>query len=44
MLDATNSTIEDIRKKILPILQRYGATRAGLFGSVVRGEQREDTS
>ncbi|VUT28166.1 MAG: Nucleotidyltransferase domain protein [Candidatus Syntrophoarchaeum sp. GoM_oil] len=33
--------IEEIKKKILPILQRYGVKRVGLFGSYVRGEQRE---
>ena len=29
--------------KILPILQRYGAKRAGLFGSCVREKMREDS-
>ncbi len=31
-------TIEGIRRNVLPILARYGVRRAGLFGSVVRGE------
>ena len=35
--------IEDIKKKILPILQRYGVKKIGLFGSSVRGEIREDS-
>lgn len=35
--------IEEIKKKILPILKKYGVTRAGIFGSVVRGEAREDS-
>ena len=35
--------IEDLKRKILPILQRYGAKRAGLFGSYVRGDMREDS-
>ena len=35
--------IDEIKKKILPILERYGVTRAGIFGSVVRGEAREDS-
>lgn len=35
--------IEDIKRKILPILQRYGVKRAGLFGSCVRGEIKEDS-
>ena len=30
--------IEIIRKKILPILKREGVSRAGIFGSVARGE------
>ena len=43
MSDTVNPTIEEIKEKILPILQRHGATRAGLFGSVARGEQRGDS-
>ena len=35
--------IEEIKQKILPILQRYGVKRVGLFGSCVRGEIREDS-
>jgi hypothetical protein len=35
--------IEEIKRKILPILRRYGTKRAGLFGSCVRGEIREDS-
>ena len=35
--------IEEIRGKILPILQQYGVKRVGLFGSCVRGEMREDS-
>ena len=30
-------TIEEIREKSVPILQRYGARRAGVFGSFARG-------
>lgn len=33
--------IEEIKRIILPILQRYGVKRAGLFGSYVRGEAKE---
>ncbi len=33
-------SIEEIREKTVPILMRYGATRAGIFGSVVRGKAR----
>ena len=35
--------IEEIKKKISPILARYGVKRAGVFGSVVRGEATEDS-
>lgn len=35
--------IDNIRKKISPILKRYGVTRAGVFGSCVRCELREDS-
>lgn len=35
--------IEEIKQKIIPILQRYGVMRAGLFGSYARGEMREDS-
>ena len=27
----------------MPILKKYGVTRAGIFGSVVRGEARKDS-
>lgn len=30
--------IQELKKKILPILKPYGVSRAGLFGSVARGE------
>ncbi|PAV05472.1 nucleotidyltransferase family protein [Methanobacterium bryantii] len=35
--------IEDVKRKILPILEQYEVKKAGLFGSVVRGELREDS-
>lgn len=35
--------IDGIRKKITPILKRYGVKRAGVFGSCVRGEMKEDS-
>ncbi len=43
MKDKTVLDIEEIRERVLPILARYGARRAGLFGSVVRGEMDEDS-
>jgi len=36
-------TITDIKNLILPILQQYGVTSAGLFGSIVRGEMTEES-
>lgn len=35
--------IEKIKKEILPILKKYGVTRAGIFGSIVRGEAKKDS-
>jgi predicted nucleotidyltransferase len=39
----TGTSIEGIKRKIIPILRRYGIKKAGLFGSSVRGELREDS-
>ncbi len=36
-------TTEEIRKKVLPILQHHRIKKAALFGSSVRGEMREDS-
>jgi len=33
--------IEEIRRKILPVLKKYDVARAAIFGSFVRGENRE---
>lgn len=35
--------IEEIKKKIIPILKRYPVKRAGVFGSVVRGEDTQES-
>ncbi len=35
--------IEEIKRKITVILQRYGTRRAALFGSYVRGEMDDDS-
>ena len=35
--------LEEIKRKILPILQCYGVKRAGLFGSCVGGKMREES-
>jgi len=36
-------TIPAIKKKILPILKKYGIKKASLFGSVVRDEQTDQS-
>ena len=35
--------LKDIKNKIIPVLKRYDVKRAAIFGSFVRGEQREDS-
>jgi len=35
--------IQDIRERVVPTLRRFGVVRAGVFGSVVRGEARPDS-
>ena len=30
--------IEEIKQKVVPILKRHGVTKAGIFGSLIRGE------
>ena len=36
-------TIEEIKLIILPILKKYNVSRAGIFGSMARGEADEDS-
>jgi len=35
--------LEEIRNKIIPVLQRHDTKRAAIFGSFVREEQKEDS-
>ena len=35
--------IEEIKKKVVPILRKYGIERAGVFGSVTRGLIKKDS-
>ncbi len=35
--------LEEIKRKITPILIRYGVKRAAVFGSVARGEGKSDS-
>ncbi len=36
-------TIEQLKIQISPILKKHGVIRAGVFGSVARGEDRPDS-
>ena len=36
-------TINEIKRKALPVLRKYDLKKAGIFGSVARGELREDS-
>lgn len=38
-----NEQIHEFEPKILEVLQRHDVLRASLFGSIVRGEMREDS-
>lgn len=35
--------IEEIKAKIVKVLKKHGVKRCGLFGSLVRGEMKEDS-
>lgn len=35
--------LQDLAQRLLPVLRRYGVVRAGIFGSVARGEARPDS-
>jgi len=35
--------IQQIKQSIVPILQRYGVTKAALFGSIVKGMMQSDS-
>jgi hypothetical protein len=43
MQQNTSVTIEQIKERILPLLKEAGVLRSSLFGSVVRGEQTEES-
>ena len=38
-----NKEIEEIKSKILPVLKKNKVTKAGIFGSYSRGEQKKDS-
>ncbi|MEA2004399.1 MAG: nucleotidyltransferase family protein [archaeon] len=35
--------IEEVKDKIIKVLKKHGVKRSGLFGSIVRGEIKEDS-
>lgn len=37
------AAISDLAARLVPVLRRYGVVRAGIFGSVARGEARPDS-
>ena len=37
----TNKEIEEIKQKIIPVLKEYKVTKAGIFGSYARSEQKK---
>jgi uncharacterized protein len=39
----TNLKIEEIKEKIVPILKKHKVTKAGIFGSYARGEQKKNS-
>lgn len=41
MMRKENEEIKRIGAKIMPILKKYGVTKAGIFGSYSRGEQKK---
>ena len=41
--NSVNASVQHIRKSILPILRRYGVSKAGLFGSVVSNQMLPDS-
>jgi predicted nucleotidyltransferase len=38
-----NTNVEQIAQSILPILQRYGVSKAALFGSIVKDQMQPDS-
>ena len=35
--------IEEVQDEIIKVLKKHGVKRSGLFGSIVRGEMKEDS-
>jgi len=43
MKKSRNNEKQKLKQSIIPILKKHGVQKAALFGSFVRGEQREDS-
>ena len=43
MKDRDKKKIEKIKSTIIKVLKKYGVKKAGLFGSIVRGESTENS-
>jgi predicted nucleotidyltransferase len=39
----SKAKFNEIKEKVSPIMKRYGVKKVALFGSLVRGEMREDS-
>lgn len=37
------TNLEEIKKRAIPVLKKAGVLRSAIFGSYVRGEEREDS-
>ena len=42
-VNVMSPSVEEIRQTVLPILHRYGVTRAAVFGSTVRGQSHPES-
>ena len=36
-------SLDELKQRILPVLEKFEVSRAGVFGSAARGEAREDS-
>lgn len=43
MVDKKNDELKKLKPKIIKVLKRYGITKAGLFGSYAKGEQKKNS-
>ena len=43
MMVKNEGVIENIKKKIVPVLKKNNVRRAGIFGSYARGEQKKNS-